>query len=193
MTFDITTLTNTSFCFFDIDDTAYVVFSKEVETTDGARVLTTLSELGETPSVYDICKKDEYSAHIRIPEVIKAFLVKEYRLVSLTDETVSLDAYKSKNFDNRLRTFPFHIDTKEEVFNAELLKVYETMEDNNFYRFIVFDQKNRIVLASGLYPNPEVYSIGKIFEMLLREFIRVVRVSRNTHSSYMDNWHFNLK
>ena len=75
----------------------------------------------------------------------------------------------------------------------ENFRVYEGLEEVNFYRFVVTDQRGRISLATGLYPDEESDSIGKIFEKLLREFIKVVRISRTTHTSYMENWHFNLK
>ena len=194
MKFDITVFEDTrAFCLFNIDDTPYGVTTKLVQTLDGDKILATISELGYSPVIYDLCNVSGYDPHVKIPEFIKAFLCKEYRLVSLTDEAVDLDAYKSKKFENRLRTIPFYIDSDKEVFKAELFKVYEGLEDINFYRFIVTNQIGNICLAKGFYPTPELYSIGKVFEMLLREFISVVRISRTNHKLYMDNWHFDLK
>lgn len=194
MNIDITVFEDTrAFCLFDIDDTPYGVTTKLVQTLDGDKVLITISELGCSPAIYDMCDVAGYDPKVKITELVEAFLCKEYRLVSLTDESVDLDAYKSKKFEGKLRTMPFYIDKNKEVFKAELFKVYEGIEDVNFYRFVVTDQRGRISLAAGLYPDEEIDNIGTVFEMLLREFIKVVRISRANHESYMKNWHFDLK
>ena len=193
MNIDITVFEDTrAFCLFDIDDTPYGVTTKLVQTLDGDKILITISELGYSPVIYDLCDVAGYDPRVKITDLVEAFLCKEYRLVSLSDETVDLDAYKSKKFENRLRTTPFYIDSDKEVFKAELFKVYEGLEDVNFYRFVVTNQIGNICLAKGLNPNPELYGIGTVFEMLLREFIRVVRTSRANHKSYMDNWELTL-
>lgn len=188
MKFDITTLTDSSFCFFTIDDTPYVVYSNEVDTTDGPCMLTMLSELGETPSVYDLCKKEGYTAHIRITDVIKQFLLKEYRLVSLSDEDIDLDAYRSKKYKNRFRTTPFTVDKVEEYFTAEMYKVYDELEDVHFYRFVLLDVNRDILVATAYMIDPESASLGKVFEQYIRKAIKVIRMSRTTKTKYMDNW-----
>ena len=103
MNIDIMVFEDTrAFCLFDIDDTPYGVTTKLVQTFDGDKILITISEIGYSPVIYDMCDVSDYDPKVKITELVEAFLRKEYRIVSLTDETVDLDAYKSKKFEGKL-------------------------------------------------------------------------------------------
>ena len=187
MNHEVTIVGTKAFSTFEIDSTPYIALGQFIETPKDQKFLITISELGESPVLYEI-----YDDHLNmldlkriIPEIIDEFVYKEYRLVTLADGNVLIHAYRSKRMDSCLCTLPFTIDTPDYKYSAVFFKVHD--DSTSYYRFITYDQDYHFVVVEAVYPQSDD-DIGIIFEALLKEFIRVARISHQTSASCMDIW-----